>query len=534
MNIAEAKQQIKDTVDAYLAQDETGAYVIPSAAQRPLFLLGAPGIGKTAIVEQVASELGVGLVPYSMTHHTRQSALGLPFIVERTYGNTSFQVSEYTMSEIIASVYDYMDATGRDRGILFLDEINCVSETLYPSMLQFLQFKTFGRHQVPNGWVIVCAGNPPEYDKSVHEFDVVTLDRLRKLEVEPDLDAWLSYAHATGVHPAIVSYLDVKRDHFYAVESTPSGKTFVTARGWDDLSRVIRLFEAQGKPVNRMLAEQFLQNDQIAERFAQYYLLFSKYRSDYQVASILAGNASEEIRQRAKAARFDERLALIRLMLDGLSSRLGSVLESEQVAVSVRDALREAKPRIVEGGLAREILEAAANSLDADAAKCVSLDMATDADMRPQRLAAARLRAYAGACEQKRTTEGEAAFSTITAHYTEDTQRLRSSADEANVLLDNAFAFIEEEFADDREMAAFMAELTTRRETSQFVSRFGSETYYAHSGIAQAKDTQQALRERIEALDLQAVADAAAQAEAKRAEAQRKASSCGSCCGGGC
>ncbi len=312
MNIAEAKQQIKDTVDAYLAQDETGAYVIPSAAQRPLFLLGAPGIGKTAIVEQVASELGVGLVPYSMTHHTRQSALGLPFIVERTYGNTSFQVSEYTMSEIIASVYDYMDATGRDRGILFLDEINCVSETLYPSMLQFLQFKTFGRHQVPNGWVIVCAGNPPEYNKSVHEFDVVTLDHLRKLEVEPDLDAWLSYAHATGVHPAIVSYLDVKRDHFYAVESTPSGKTFVTARGWDDLSRVIRLFEAQGKPVNRMLAEQFLQNDQIAERFAQYYLLFSKYRSDYQVASILAGNASEEIRQRAKAARFDERLALIR------------------------------------------------------------------------------------------------------------------------------------------------------------------------------------------------------------------------------
>ena len=64
--------------------------------------------------------------------------------------------------------------------------INCVSETLAPSMLQFLQYKVFGRHQVPEGWVIVTAGNPPEYNKSVREFDVVTLDRLKILEVYSD------------------------------------------------------------------------------------------------------------------------------------------------------------------------------------------------------------------------------------------------------------------------------------------------------------------------------------------------------------
>ena len=80
MNISEAKNQIKETVRAYMSKDDTGAYLIDVAHQRPLFLIGAPGIGKTAIVEQVASELGIGLVSYSMTHHTRQSALGLPFI----------------------------------------------------------------------------------------------------------------------------------------------------------------------------------------------------------------------------------------------------------------------------------------------------------------------------------------------------------------------------------------------------------------------------------------------------------------------
>lgn len=149
MNISEAKKYIKDSVRIYLKKDEEGEYRIPVVRQRPIFLLGAPGIGKTAIMEQIAQELGIALVSYSMTHHTRQSALGLPFIVHREYEGLSCDVSEYTMSEIIASVYDVMEKSGIREGILFLDEINCVSETLAPSMLQFLQYKIFGRHQTP-------------------------------------------------------------------------------------------------------------------------------------------------------------------------------------------------------------------------------------------------------------------------------------------------------------------------------------------------------------------------------------------------
>ena len=87
------------------------------------------------------------------------------------------------MSEIIGSVYEQIEKTGCKEGILFIDEINCVSETLAPTMLQFLQCKTFGNQQVPEGWIIVAAGNPPEYNKSVREFDVVTLDRVKKIDV---------------------------------------------------------------------------------------------------------------------------------------------------------------------------------------------------------------------------------------------------------------------------------------------------------------------------------------------------------------
>ena len=72
-----------------------------------------------------------------MTHHTRQSAIGLPKIETKVYDGQEYMVSEYTMSEIIASVYDCIEETGLKEGILFLDEINCVSETLAPAMLQF-------------------------------------------------------------------------------------------------------------------------------------------------------------------------------------------------------------------------------------------------------------------------------------------------------------------------------------------------------------------------------------------------------------
>ena len=80
MNIKRAKEEIKNTLRAYLQKDELGEYVIPPLRQRPILLMGPPGIGKTQIMEQVARECGVGLVSYTITHHTRQSAVGLPSI----------------------------------------------------------------------------------------------------------------------------------------------------------------------------------------------------------------------------------------------------------------------------------------------------------------------------------------------------------------------------------------------------------------------------------------------------------------------
>ena len=112
MNIQQAKDTIKNTIKAYLLKDELGEYKIPTVHQRPVLLMGPPGIGKTAIMEQVARECRIGLVAYTITHHTRQSAIGLPYIVHKNFDGRDYAMTEYTISEIVASIYEKIEATG--------------------------------------------------------------------------------------------------------------------------------------------------------------------------------------------------------------------------------------------------------------------------------------------------------------------------------------------------------------------------------------------------------------------------------------
>ena len=315
MNIKRAKEEIERTVKAYLAKDAVGEYAIPAVRQRPILLMGPPGIGKTQIMEQAARDCGVALVAYTITHHTRQSAVGLPFIRQKHYGGKDVSVTEYTMSEIIASIYEKMEATGLAEGILFIDEINCVSETLAPTMLQFLQCKTFGNQAVPAGWIIVAAGNPPEYNKSVRDFDIVTLDRVRRMDIEPDLPAWREYAREAGIHGAILSYLELHPQNFYQINADVEGTQFVTARGWEDLSNLLDTYEALGMQADEAVIRQYIQHGRIAEDFAAYLDLYYKYRDDYGVEEILAGRPRPDAFARLLNAPFDERLSLVSLLL---------------------------------------------------------------------------------------------------------------------------------------------------------------------------------------------------------------------------
>lgn len=314
MNIQQAISQLESTIRAYTAETEEGVTMIPIEAQRPIYLEGPPGIGKTAIMEQIARNMKIGLVSYTMTHHTRQSTLGLPVIKECVFKGRKYSITEYTMSEIVAEIYRCMELTGCSSGILFLDEINCVSETLMPVMLELLQHKRFGKHRLPEKWVIVCAGNPEKYNRNARSFDAVTLDRVRLMRIEPDVDAWQNYAAQIGVHPAVRAYLRLRPEDFYIAE----GNNIVTPRSWCDLSGMICALETAGENPDGLLFEQYLQCESICERFSLYYAMCENVARNFQLDRVLfEGDISAA--EHFAVVPFDEALCCAEMLSQRLS-----------------------------------------------------------------------------------------------------------------------------------------------------------------------------------------------------------------------
>lgn len=500
MNIKRAKQEIIDAVQAYLLKDEYGEYVIAQIRQRPVLLLGAPGIGKTQIMEQIARECGIALVAYTITHHTRQSAIGLPFISKKIYGGREYSVTEYTMSEIVASIYNKMEETGLKEGILFIDEINCVSETLAPAMLQFLQCKTFGNHEIPRGWMIVAAGNPPEYNRSVREFDVVTMDRVKKIEVEPDFRVWKEYAYQENIHPCILSYLELRTGYFYRMETTVDGRQFATPRGWEDLSRMITVYEKLHKDVTSDVIVQYIQHPKIAADFAGYYELYQKYESDYQIESILHGQSFEAMVKRVSHASFDEKMSVVNLLFSGVGKTVRRTIRKEEILEKVFLILKRIKAELGNGEEPSRLLAAYMEEMRTDWEQKRTAGLLNRREELCIRKSLEALKQYETLLQGTGAIKDGASFAALGEAFARDRQEVEALFEEAGNVLENAFDFMEAAFYNSQEMVVFVSNLNTDFYCIQFLREYECERYYRYNKELLFENVSQEIRRRIEAL----------------------------------
>ena len=494
MNIQEAKIEIANTLRAYLLKDAQGNYVYPVSRQRPILLMGPPGIGKTAILEQVAQEAGVGLVAYSLTHHTRQGAVGLPRIEKRQYDGRELSVTEYTVSEIIAAVYETMEQTGKKEGILFLDEVNCVSETLAPTMLQLLQYKTFGSHAIPAGWILVTAGNPPEYNKSVREFDVATLDRVRTIPVEADCAVWLEYAAHNRVHGAILSYLAIRPNHFYLVEERPEGKFFVTARGWEDLSELLKAYEQLQIPVTKAMVSQYLQKEEVAGAFTAYYQLYCTYASDYGIPQLLAGQLSDsayaEKVQMAKQGGFEERFTVVQLLVDALDVGFTEYEKTHARVKALHESLVQLRGTWGEGPGA--LAEQRKRSLETKR----QAGLIDTAGQETESWVIDKLNGYDTTIKAEHLWEAEPGFARIKLLFQEETAKLEHCTEAVGKMLERAFQFAETCFAEGQEMVLLVTDLSRNDRAMSYLIANGSEAFLRHSDALLYQKQEQTLLEQ--------------------------------------
>jgi hypothetical protein len=255
--------------------------------------------------------------------------------------------------------------------------------------------------------------------------------------------------------------------------------------------------------VDDKLIAQYLQNKKISKEFAIYYDLFKKYQSDYQVDQILAGKASAAIKDRAKVAKFDERLALLGLLLDGVTEKLRAVCLAEKSLTELLGALKTVKLELSRPGaegseaIHKQISQLQKRIETGKLASTLSQD-----DAYALYSAVAALEGMLPELLQKKPADGNAAFKLIKAAFDGHTKELRKLSESAGQELSNVFVFCEEVFGDGQELLILVTELTISYYGAHFISRYGCQEYFRHNKELLFYERQKEIIREIEKFDL--------------------------------
>ena len=252
-------------------------------------------------------------------------------------------------------------------------------------------------------------------------------------------------------------------------------KLFATARGWEDLSQIIQVYEKLDKTVDRDVVYQYIQHRMIAKDFANYLVLYYKYRTDYKVEDILNGKWDEAVLQKIRTASFDEHLSIVSL----LSGRLGEMFREcyrqdayvakldeywiyyrDNQSVMMLDDVRVMEERDMVEQKKAEILTREQEN---------TLIRVIDALTR-------------FALELKGELFGDdEAFARVRELFGQEKEELDAAENHASEMLEHAFQFMEDAFGESQEMVAFVTELNANYYSVWFIRENGCDLYYRYN-----------------------------------------------------
>ena len=195
------------------------------AQKVPTFLWGAPGIGKSSIVKQIAKERNIGFIDLRLALMDPTDLKGIPFYDKESH------------SALWASPA-FLPREGE--GILFLDELNSAAPSVQASAYQLILDRCVGEYRLPDGWAIVAAGNR-EGDRGVtYRMPAPLANRFVHFEMEVNLDDWRDWAYKSALDTRIISYIAYKREHLFTFDPKSDTKSFATPRSWEYVNSILK------------------------------------------------------------------------------------------------------------------------------------------------------------------------------------------------------------------------------------------------------------------------------------------------------
>lgn len=208
-------------------QEELLEILLNVASTRPVFIWGAPGIGKSALVEQFADSVGLSCVSLLGSQLAPEDIIGIPQI----RGNTS----EFLPPKMIARQEPY---------VLFLDELNACSQDVQKAFYSLIHEKRIGEYHLPEGSVVIGAGNRMQDAAIVKTMSSALINRMFHVQMTPDVNKWITWGYENELHPLVLEYITLRPDHLFS-EPPKTEEPYSTPRSWHMLSDVMKEWGSQ-------------------------------------------------------------------------------------------------------------------------------------------------------------------------------------------------------------------------------------------------------------------------------------------------
>ena len=213
--------------------------------QRPLFLWGPPGIGKSELVENITAELGGLMIDLRLGQMEPTDIRGIPFY-NKDIGKMDWAPPVELPDEEMAKDYPIV--------VLFLDELNSAAPSVQSAAYQLILNRRIGKYRLPKNVVIVAAGNR-ESDKGVtYRMPTPLANRFLHQEMKVDFASWQEWAVTHKVHKDVVGYLSFAKQDLYDFDAKSSSRAFATPRTWSFVSELLEEDDSDDNTLTNLIA----------------------------------------------------------------------------------------------------------------------------------------------------------------------------------------------------------------------------------------------------------------------------------------
>ena len=251
-----------------LTQNKLKEFLLNVATVRPVFIWGAPGIGKSSLVEQFAWELGMECVSLLGSQLAPEDVIGVPQIVDGC--------SKFFPPAMIVREKPY---------VLFLDELNACSQEIQKAFYSLITDLRVGEYHLPKGSVVIGAGNRAQDAAIVKPMSSALVNRMVHVELSVSSEDWLGWAYANGIHPFVTEYVTQRPDHLWS-KPPKTEESFSTPRSWHMLSDALR---GHGEKISDAEIEILTAGTLTPAHAVQFRAFVRQLRHKYAITSIIDG-----------------------------------------------------------------------------------------------------------------------------------------------------------------------------------------------------------------------------------------------------